>query len=362
MRSDTTSTVTIGSFLTGGLEDQVLAHISQVHRYRYCRLDETLGRGLLAAEAGATAIMIEQDIDVVLLPTSSADLTRWRRQCSGRWFGGGAPPSDQWERPPAIVAVLSDDSLHDAVRAAQLDFEGILAEPFSPAALEQCFTAALARRDQRVRLSQRHNKVRRLCRDLNRQRRRLRHKVDLLCQDLVESNQGLNHRVEELRLAHDFQSSLTGQFDLQYVLHMSLQRMKKFLPESSGAAYLFESGLFEAHLAGAWYQDAGDITEIEDAFRQTAVAAIAGDGAALRIDDAGAWPAFNSKLRESLAGLSLVALPLRGDSNLIGVVIFYRSADTPFTSDDQQRLRPYLDPLSRAVAAILKLQRHLATL
>ena len=362
MTSNTTATVTIGSFLTGSLEDQLLGHISQLHQYRYRRFDAALGHRLLTEDARAPAIIAEQDVDVILLPTSSDDLTRWCRRFPGRWFDGGGAEFDQGDKPPALVAVLCDDSLHDAVRAAQLDFEGILAQPFSPAALEQCLRAALARRDQRVRLSHRHNKLRRLCRNVNRRRRHLREKVDLLCQDLVKSNQDLNRSVEDLRLAHEFQNSLTGQFDLHYVLHRSLQRMKEPLGESSGAAYLFESGLFEAHLAGAWYHDARDITEMEDAFRQTAVAEIAGGAASVRVNDAGAWPEINSQLRQNLLGLSVLALPLQADTRLIGAIIFYRYADTPFTSADQQRLRPYLDPLARTTAAILKLQRHLATL
>lgn len=361
MTSDPATTVSVGSFLTGDLDHQLHAQIAQLQRYRYHHLPSEPDHTPLSADDTSPPVDL-QDVQVVLLPMGSADLARWSRQSLGRWSGRSLPHDNSGPEIPALIAVLCDDSLHDAVRAAQLDFDGIIARPLTPEAIDQCLTDSLTRRDRRRRLTQRHQKLRSLCRNVNRKRRRLRQQVDLLCQDLVQSNQDLNRRVEHLRLTCDFQDSLSGQFDLHYMLHRALGRMKEQLGESSGAVYLCQTGLFEAHLTGAWYEDPRDITDMEAAFCSTTVNQILAGAAAVRVDDAGAWPGISAQHRKSLLGLTVLALPLVLDTDVIGVIVFYRAADRPFGPDDQRSLRPYLHPLARSTASILKLQGHLASL
>lgn len=363
MTREPSAIIRVGSFLTGRLEQQLQGQIARLPGYCYIRLDHRQIPWDLT-DAAAHCLCppgVESFPDVILLPATSSDLARWCEQVSERTFGTFRRQGNPAQKPPAVIAVLCDDSLHDAVRAAQLDFEGILAAPFHRELVEQGLAHALGLRDRRVRLIQRHQKLRGLCRNINLKRRHLRRKVDLLCQDLVKSNQDLNRRVEKLRCAYDFQSSLSGQFDLHYMLNRALQRIKNQFAQSSAAIYLCETGFFGAHLAGVWYDDVRDITEMEASFSETVVPQILAGAPSVLVKDAGEWRAIDPQFRRSLLGLSLLALPLTTQSGTVGVIILYRSGDKPFAAADRLTLEPYLPPLGRSIDSLLKLQQQLAT-
>jgi hypothetical protein len=359
--------IQVGSFLTGRLDEQLQAIIASLPGYHYVSLDIRPTKGKAALDltdesAHSFAVPAGESLpDIVLLPTTSCDLTHWCEQVGERTFGPFTRSGDLSQKQPAVIAVLCDDSVHDAVRAAQLDFDGILAAPFNAELVEQGLAHATALRDRRMRLISRHNKLRGLCRNINVKRRHLRQKVDLLCQDLVKSNGELNHRVEKLRSAYDFQSSLSGQFDLHYMLNKALQQIKNQFAESSAAIYLCETGLFEAHLAGSWYDDPRDIADLEASFSETAVAKIFSGAPSVLVEDAGEWPAINAQLRHNMLGLSLLALPVTTQSGMAGVIILYRSAGKPFAPSDRITIAPYLPPLGQSIESLLKLQQQLAT-
>ena len=206
-------------------------------------------------------------------------------------------------------------------------------------------------------LSERNHKLRQLCRQLNRKRRQLRDKVDLLCRDLVYSNGELTQTLLQLRRVYDFQNDLSGEFDLRYLLHKALRSLREQLPDSSAAIYLCSSGAFEAHVAGAWYDQVQDIADIEQALEKSVVKKVLETKQAVLIDDAGESKEILPADRKTLSGLSLLVPGIWLEGKIIGVVAVYRQAGNAFTQKDINSIQPLLSPLARAINAAQKVQQ-----
>lgn len=202
----------------------------------------------------------------------------------------------------------------------------------------------------------RYHKMRKFCRDVNRDRRQLRNKVDLLCRDLIQYNGNLTSSLHELQRIYDFQTELTGEFDLRYMLHKALRQIKNLVADSSALFYLSQSNGIEAHISGPWYQSHRDLEEIEQPIQQTIIPEIIGSSRNLLIPDAVSWQDIPLKKRRLLGGLSLLGLPVICDDEVIGGLVIYRDSRKPLTTELCRDVQPYVYPLARAVTAILKLQ------
>ena len=207
-----------------------------------------------------------------------------------------------------------------------------------------------------TRIQLRYKKMRRLCREMNRRRRRLRDKVDLLCKDLVSSNRQFTETLHGLRRAYDFQSILWGEFDLRYLLYKALREMKGEVFDGSAAIYLQDSGEFVAHLAGAWYEQADTISELEEVFQETLVRQVMETSQAVMVSDGKSWPSISKNQQDTLSGLSLLGLPVIFADELLGVVVMYRQAEHVFHQKDRERLMGLMKPLGQAISSVRRLQ------
>lgn len=205
----------------------------------------------------------------------------------------------------------------------------------------------------------RYEKIRRLCRQLNRNRRILRDKVDLLCADLVQSNVALTQTVNDLRGAFEFQSELTGEFDLHYMLYKALRLIRHKVYESSAAVYLVGEGGFSAHLTSAWYNDPADISDLEQCFLQGIIPMVVHAQRYILLAEASQWLGIEGTIRQKLAGLSLLAVPIFEQDQLQGVLVLYRDAQRPLAQNDRRTVEPLLGPLARSTSSVRKLQQTL---
>ena len=349
MFQDDTTCIHIQSFLDGPLEERFCRIVEGERRLHYRKVESPSALPLSGAVID-TSFWSQLGIvpDVILLPVSGADLDRLSRV------------TDQKNHSPtAIVAVLSDDSLYDAIRAAQLNFDGILAEPFISGQPIQLLRQAIKKCEKRLFFAQRYNKLRQLLRKTNLDRRTLRKKINLLCQDLVHSNTNLTNTLQNLRKAYDFQNDLTGEFDLNYLLHKSLRHIKEQIDNSSGIIYLCQSKDIEAHISGPWYEGRRELAVIEQLLKDTIITHItqvAQTKTVRLIPKAGEWQEITVKERRELEGLSLLAWPMFSDEEMTGVLVIYKDDSQPLTPADSETLAPYLPPLAHSIKAVQKLQ------
>ena len=346
MFRDDTECIHILSFLDGPLEDRLCRQIEHQDHLHYqkgelppgCVLPDVIFDNSFWLRLGIMP-------DVVLLPVSGVDLDRLSRVTE-----------QKKSSPAAIVAVLTDDSLHDVIRAAQLNFDGILAEPFVFGDIYRLLKGTMERCKKRLFLTQRYQKLRQVLRKTNSDRRTLRNKVDLLCQDLVRSNTNLTNTLQSLRKAYDFQNDLTGEFDLNYLLHKSLRHIKEQIDNSSGVIYLCQSKNIEAHISGPWYEDQRELDEIEQLLKDTIIAEVTRTKTSHLIPKGGDWQKIPDKKRRQLKGLSLSAWPIVSDEKMTGVLVIYKDDSQPLTPANSETLSIYLAPLAHAINSVQKLQ------
>jgi transcriptional regulator with GAF, ATPase, and Fis domain len=216
-----------------------------------------------------------------------------------------------------------------------------------------------AREKQLDRIQQRYHKIRRICREANRKRRHLRDKVNLLCQDLVHSNMQFTETLHSLQRAYEFQSSLMGEFDGRYLLYKALRELKSGLPESNAAIYLCRKNQFEAHLTGPGCEELVDIPEIETLLTATVVRQTMNTGQSYVYNNIDNWQDISPHYREQLRGLTLMALPIEFEDELLGVLVFYRAKQKGFCCKDKALLERLMLPLAQAIASVQKLEHLL---
>jgi hypothetical protein len=356
-RIEDSKRINILSLLNGDMEDRLRRQIEGNNNlcYRKAELPADCSLPEAIIDSSFWSLLPADNVDVVLLAVTGPDMQRLNRKVEEKTSSRNLTGQFWKETSIAVVAVLVEDSVHDAVQAAKLDFDGIIAEPFLARQLPGIFQQAIERSRGRHYITSRYRRMRHLFRNVNRNRRQLRNKMDLLCRDLVQSNANLTNTLHDLRRIYNFQSDLTGEFDLCYMLHKALRQIKEQIPESSAVVYLCSSDKIEAHISGPWYDNRRDLNEIEKLLKETVISELITSGRLILTGDAGACEKIPPKQRKELAGLSLMALPLFLDNELLGGLVVYRNWSSPLTVSESNFVKPYLPPLARAIEAIQKL-------
>ena len=99
--------------------------------------------------------------------------------------------------------------------------------------------------------SKRHARLRRMIRELNRERKTQAKKVDILCHDLVEAQRSFISRLETLRFAAAFYRSLLGVSDLTQILRTASEHIGGELPQVSVSFFLKGTERGNVHFASA---------------------------------------------------------------------------------------------------------------
>jgi len=333
-------------------------------RFQFLCHESSSHRLASSASNGKTALvdMPSDKVDVVLVPVNRDELETWHRQ-KKEIEDVLVFPEHMY--PIAFMAVTLEDDFHTIILAAQLGFDGILVRPFQVEHFEKIIDNALQRARKSFRFVQRHQKLRKLCRNVNNHRRKMRDKVDLLCQDLVKSNIELTSTLQSLQKAYDFQSEITGEFDLCYMLHKSLREIKEQVDQSHAVIYLCQTDDFEAHISAPYDDVQYDLGLVESILKQTVVPCVSRTQSVLLISEPSAYE--NEKIFQTLSlpdrrilnELTILTLPVIHDDQLLGVLTIYRENDMPLEECDKRAVSIYLPPLARALAAIQKLKHHI---
>ena len=294
--------------------------------------------------------------DAVLLPLSSTDIQQLKDNNddnSSNIFDAHRP----WQYVnSAIIVVLTGDNIHDAVLAAQLDFDGIITEPFANGHIQNIIKGAIERKEQKNKLNARYHRLQRVIKAINQNRHILQNKVDLLCNDLVQSNRDIAGKMNEMSKAYDFQKSLTGEFDLKYMLHKALKHIAHNHPDTNAAIYLCDTDKIEVMLMDSWFDGEVSPQQLEHCLKNSIIPATIDKNDTIIVNEAGRHNAFPGQCCNNLNGLSICGIPIRHSAHNEGILILYRSETKPFTSDELEQLDPIITPMSRSIEALLNLQ------
>jgi len=196
-------------------------------------------------------------------------------------------------------------------------------------------------------------------RQANRNRHYLRDKVDLLCKDLVQSNVKLAGTLQGLRKAYDFQSDLTGEFDLRLMLNKALCQIKGSINDANAAMYIADKDLFEAHIVGSWYDQANNVQSLENTFKKTLIPQVMARQDIVFAHGNCPWDDISPEQKKILNDLAILAIPVKYDQQILGIIVIYRHRQNPFTQEDHTAIVPLLAPFARATEALYRLEKLL---
>ncbi|MFH0983891.1 MAG: response regulator [Planctomycetota bacterium] len=98
-------------------------------------------------------------------------------------------------RPRPIILMSNDPSLAQAIAALRAGVVDFFPKPFDLEHLLDAIGRALAAADEQRRQVQRYHRLRKLVRQVIRERRELNQRVELICRDLVGAHRHLVHRM-----------------------------------------------------------------------------------------------------------------------------------------------------------------------
>ncbi len=135
----------------------------------------------------------------------------------------------------ALARAKRTDLCLDAFRAGASD---MLLAPFGQKELRQALDNLSLRRMKSGRLAQRHQRLREVCRRLNRARHEISQQVDLLCNDLVRAYQEMAQQLNLTQTAADFAHALGRELDVEGVLRKTMEWILMKLGPVNAAIYL----------------------------------------------------------------------------------------------------------------------------
>ncbi len=196
---------------------------------------------------------------------------------------------------------------------------------------------------------QREKRIRKLVRQLNRQRHKQAEKIDILCNDMVKAHRDFIKKLRSFSFAANFYESILGSTDLKSLLDNTCELINSELPDSNTAFFIVGRDSFEIHKTEAVGNTQLDIEQLKSCFYLELAKNICSAAKICLQDDLlemgfEAAPAILSKNTFAAVPLGLFGPPT-------GFILVYRSAKSEFTSEEMERVALVTPGLLRAIKA-----------
>jgi hypothetical protein len=195
----------------------------------------------------------------------------------------------------------------------------------------------------------RHQRLRLLLKQLNRQRKQQARQIDILCNDLIGAQRSFLGRLQDLRFAAEFYRSLLGSTDLNSLLTRAGRALRQELPGTGVVFFLRQADGCEIHACPDQQSLLTDTPEPQDGFDPELVHSICKHNQPCARDDLVALGL--DRHADGLSRVSLVTLPLSDLGRSLGFVLLYCPLPQVLTVAEVRRIRPVLCPLVQAIRA-----------
>lgn len=197
--------------------------------------------------------------------------------------------------------------------------------------------------------SQRQQRLRRLIKKLNRERKRQASQIDILCRDLVGAQRACINRLDGIGFAATFYKSLLGTTELRNLLTRATELIREALPGADVTFFLRQSdgcriGAFSAHGRPTVENGA-----IEDSFSPDLVETVCKSNKPCSLSDL-LGMGLQGNPRE-LKKVSLATLPLSDLGRPLGFLLISRGMPFVLTGEELHKVGLITCGLSRAIAA-----------
>ncbi|MHC4741131.1 MAG: GAF domain-containing protein [Planctomycetota bacterium] len=200
---------------------------------------------------------------------------------------------------------------------------------------------------------QRHIRLRRLTKELNKQRKRQAKQIDILCNDFIAAQKDFIRRLNIINFTSGFYESILGATDLNSLLYTTVKLMKEELENANVTFFLRQGETFEVHIFESPRPVTLENQHLENCFRPEVMDNICRANRVCTIEDM-----FEMGLEGGLAGLnniSAVTIPLSGAGSSVGFILVYSSSEKKITPDDLKNILAVTTGLSQAIQSCRKL-------
>lgn len=203
---------------------------------------------------------------------------------------------------------------------------------------------------------QRQIRLRRLTKQLNKDRKQQAKKIDILCNDFIVAQRDFIKKLNVISFTASFYESIIGTTDLNNLLYTAVRLIKEELDDSNVTFFLRQGGNFELHI----FESSTPITlgkqHLENCFTPELMDTICQSNKVCTIEDF-----FAMGLQGNLTGLnkiSAVTIPLGRGGSSQGFILVYRSSEAKVTADDLKNISAVTSGLSQAIHSCRTLTHH----
>ncbi|MEX2672668.1 MAG: response regulator [Phycisphaeraceae bacterium] len=266
-------------------------------------------------------------------------------------------------REPAVPCIVlagqpTFDDLAEAMRAGACDY---LAKPFTVDQLNQCVDRAIQRRRDSRRLAGRVQRLRRVCRKLNKARLETTQQVDVLCNDLVSAYHELADRFKHVQMTSRYQAAIEPELSLEQLLHHTLDFILQQVGSTNAAIFLpgQESGFTTSGYVNYTFdKDAASII-LPQLAEHVAPQIVQQEEELVHLRSDEEIDTFLEGEMANLDGSHVVTLACRHDDETLAGICLFRDADQPFDVDELEALAGIAPILARQLVRVIRVHHRL---
>lgn len=277
--------------------------------------------------AEARAVLSKETIDVAILDVSLPD-------GQGTAFIG-----ELRELAPqaAAIVISGGASVEQSITCFRNGAIDYLPKPFTAGDLAERVSRAIAYQRGVIRTERRLIRLRAAVRKLNSARHTVQKKVDLLCNDLVSAYGELARQVEDVRVREHFRKTISTAVDLEQLLCHTMDWLLASCGYTNIAVFLAgDDGTFEL---GAYMKYTLPGSKPLTAALRDGIVNQVSEEEFIHWTDGEAQSSLSDAELDHLAGQTIMAVNSTYLGESLAVVVMFRDGKTPFTAEDEAKLR-----------------------
>jgi len=225
----------------------------------------------------------------------------------------------------ALSKTPTPDVCLGAWRAGASD---LLVAPMDAAAVRECLARVERSRRNRRQSVDRHQRLRSVCKQLNKARHEISQQVNLLCHDLVKAYQDLAHQLNTTQTSGEFARELGQEVEIEPLLRRTMEWILDRLGPVNAAVFLPDSE--KNYTLGAYLNfDTNSDSVLMDVIGQTLVPLASQGNALLQIHTDQQSQDLFGQDAHLLLGRSWMACPAYFRNECLGVLVVFRGQDVP---------------------------------
>jgi len=266
--------------------------------------------------------------------------------------------NDARHHVPAIV-LAQRPSLQHAVEAMRAGAADVISMPLDLREVNERVRAALARRGADLRREQRTRRLRRLCHKLDQARQDVSRQVDILCNDLITAYQELAHQMNRATLGGEYAGLVRHELDLETMLRRTLEFFLRVCGPTNAAVFL-PSNENEYGLGGYvnYECNAQSADFLLQHLADVMAPKVASQDQVIHLTDNAAIQQWIGDDSAYLADSHVLAFVARHENEPLAVVMLFRDAGQPFSSQAIETCAAVAPMMSQFLARIIRVHHR----